>query len=137
MFKIPAIPQGYFLFDKSNNVANYVFFVNISRYASSKYAILATNFEHFIEALDSGQALRNYRNLGILTGIKNFIVFLLWCFIKQKKWTEKKLKLIENWVTKLKQYQLACIHLKVHLRQATHLCELYYSSRCKQWLLKV
>jgi hypothetical protein len=37
-----------------NSAANYVFFVSVSRYTSSKYAIFATNFDHFSTALDSG-----------------------------------------------------------------------------------
>ena len=55
-----------------NSATNRVFLVSVSRYASSKSAIFATNFEHFIQALDYEQALKKQSCHDLLKNQYNF-----------------------------------------------------------------
>ncbi len=78
---------------------NCVFFVNIPRYASSKYAIFATNFDHFTTALDSRLVLSNagtppkvgiiganlYRREHVIIGIPYLFLCVEYLHIREKR----------------------------------------------------
>src|SRR3989338_1259041 len=56
-----------------NSATNRGFFVSVSRYASSKSVIFATNFGHFNQALDYEQALSYWRFLESSSSARSFL----------------------------------------------------------------